>query len=174
MKKYPQLVAAVQAWQAVPWAIGDALLKEFGPPVNLGSGRCHDDLLTIRDAAEEMLQLGFTGEEFGVRQDPDNLLSWRLEGWLVKARDVAYQFPPDKRQPDLPWAVHSAAGHPGVLTQTMKDAPKGTRITVDYVRAMLKRQQAEIYAKLEAEARKEREKAEAELAAPDEKRDDLT
>ena len=95
--KFPEVVAAVRAAEKCLWKIGDALIKECGPPgdhgVNTGA------LDKLDQCARELRRLGLeTSREY-----------------LRELRRTAANFPDGDRSPSVPFTVHSEAGDPATL-----------------------------------------------------------
>jgi hypothetical protein len=119
--KFPRALAASQKGQCALWELGDAVLSECGVPpehgVNDGSRAA------LQACAEELLELG--GVEFTAH-------------YLSKARQVAYNFPPESRVGLLAFAVHQVAGSPEKLKNIVEAVPEGQRITVRVVEAAVR------------------------------------
>ena len=88
-------MAAVRAAEKCLWKIGDALIKECGPPgdhgVNTGA------LDKLEQCARELRRLG--------------LETYSLD-YLRELRRTAANFPDGDRSPSVPLTVHSEAGDP--------------------------------------------------------------
>ncbi len=85
-------LAAIREGDAVLWEIGDAVLVECGGSGVVGS-QCR-----LREASAEIAASGLT-----------------LPHPLRILRDVAENFPPDRRHADVSWAEHRAASMPWAL-----------------------------------------------------------
>ena len=122
--KFPEVVAAVREAEKCLWKIGDALIKECGPPgphgVNTGA---HDKL---QQCASELRRLG--------------LETYSL-GHLRNLRSTAAKFSDEDRSSSASWTAHAEAGDPGTLKAAMEAAAReGARFTVEYVKDFKKRQ----------------------------------
>ena len=121
--KFPEVVAAVREAEKCLWKIGDALIKECGPPgdhgVNTGA------LDKLDQCARELRRLGF--ETFPRIFKGPEAHGRQFLGW--------------GSIPIRPFTVHSEAGDPATLKAAMEAAAReGVRFTVDYVKDFKKRQ----------------------------------
>lgn len=146
MNKYPLTLTAVKTNDSSQWDIGAALITECGPP--------SED--TIRDGsharlAEAAAYLLNEGYKYQVQT-------------LANMRRTAFVFTKSDRFAGIAFNAHRAAGTPEFLKRVVAGAPKGQKITQDYVegiRSQIIEEQRRERQEAEAEARKEREKAEA-------------
>ena len=124
--KFPEVVAAVRAAEDCPWKVGDALIKECGPPGNHGVNNGALDKLD--QCVRELRGLGFeTSREY-----------------LRDLRRTAANFPDGVRTPSVPFTVHLEAGDPATLKAAMEAAARdGVRPTVDYVKGFKTSQRQE-------------------------------
>jgi flagellar biosynthesis GTPase FlhF len=148
---FPLVLAAVrkaaEAERRSQWAIGDALIKEIGPPVN----GAHDKRLS--QCAKELAAEGYN----------------YTVGYLRALRNVAFSFVSTLRRADVIWGVHRIAGTPERLEALIKTA-RGKRLTDVYARKLMnaardeeKRRRMAAREKATAErerARRKREEAE--------------
>ena len=138
-QKYPLTLAAAKKGESSLWEIGDALLKEC--PMDSADGK-------LTEVAQYL---------------QDNNCDYTV-GSLATFRRVAAAFPKASRLA-YSFSVHQEADNPKVLNAIVKVAPKGTLITLRYVRRIRQIQyEHELREREEAQekARAEREKAEAE------------
>ena len=122
--KFPEVVAAVREAEKCLWKIGDALIKECGPPgdhgVNTGA------LDKLEQCARELRRLGFE--------------TYSLDH-LRDLRRTAANFSDGDRSPSASWTVHSEAGDPATLKAAMEAAAReGSPFTVTFVKDFKKRQ----------------------------------
>ena len=105
--KFPEVVAAVREAEKCLWKIGDALIKECGPPgdhgVNTGA------LDKLDQCARELQRLGF--ETYS-------------RDHLRDLRRTAANFPDGDRSPSVPFTVHLEAGDPATLKAAMEAAAR--------------------------------------------------
>jgi hypothetical protein len=145
-EKFPLTLAAVKKGESSLWDIGDALIKECGPPSKNG---IKDGGSSRLGAASEYLREN-GGYDYGVSA-------------LKDIRITAFNFRPLARDPGLSFAVHRLARTPERLQAIIAGAAKGTKITCDYVEKVLQAQALQEEMKREADAeaaRKKRERAE--------------
>jgi flagellar biosynthesis GTPase FlhF len=113
MQSFPLTLAAIKKAEQDQWAIGDALLAECGPPsepsVNDGSG--------LQEVAKYLFDQGYSYSQSS----------------LSEYRSVAFGFAAAKRR-NVAWGTHRAAGTSQFLDAVIAGAPKGTRITAEYVK----------------------------------------
>jgi hypothetical protein len=144
MKEFPQLLAIVVRRDKSQWEIGDQLIKDCGP---VGEWPYRDGSRSKVEQAANYL-LG-NGHDYSVIT-------------LAQYREIASDFPSNRRHKHLAWSTHLAAGSADVLDAIVAGS-KGKRFGPEYVRAVRAAQRrAE-----EQERAAEREKAqrEAEKAA---------
>jgi hypothetical protein len=149
-EKFPLTLAAVKKGESSLWDIGDALIKECGPPSE--HGRRNGSLNKLEAASGYLRENG--GYDYSVTT-------------LSYMRTTAFNFQIAERQSGLSFAVHRAARTPERLEAIIAGAAKGTKITADYVEKVLQAQALQEEMKREADAeaaRKKREKAEAKEA----------
>ena len=140
-----------KAMTRTQWEIGDELLRVIGAPArDAGSSarfeQCSEDLL-----------------EHGLEYEPATLRT---------LRDVAFNFPVNRRYPALSFGVHADADTPDTLDAIVEGAPKNQPVVQAYVRSVMRAmaldRQREIDAesarreKARAKAQREREEAEEE------------
>lgn len=145
--KYPLTLAAVKAADGGQWAIGDALIKECGPPNDIGRGIHDGSFKKLEEAARYLLGEGY---EYSVES-------------LRMFRYTAHFFPVAKRHMNLAWGVHQKARTPAFLEAVIAGAPRDKKITQPYIESIRQRQaDKERREREEAEekAQKEREAAE--------------
>ena len=143
--QFPLTLAAAKDAEKSQWAIGDALVKECGPPgddhTNNGSGE------RIAAAAEF---LGANGLEFSL-------------SYLRRLRQVAVAFADVRtRTSSVSWNAHEAAGTPKILDSILKGLPAGTKPTGAIVKAA--RDRAYVEERREREAARDRAAAEEKAA----------
>ena len=127
MSKFPNLLAAVelrakhegQVEGSDLWAIGDALIKDVGPPAMSAPGadiKSHSKEIyhdgshaKIKDASEMLIAKGY----------PNYSLKY-----LINLRAVARLFPRESRHVDLSWSVHDEAGDAKFLDWAITAAKK--------------------------------------------------
>ena len=149
---YAALKEAENHHESDQWAIGDALLAECGPPsessVNDGSWE------RLKEVAQRCSDIWNLDQSYSIQH-------------LSRLRATSFHFGEPARFAKLSWGAHRAAGTPEFLKAVIKGAPKGTKISQDYVEGIKQRQVDEARREREeeeAKAQAEREKAEAEEA----------
>jgi hypothetical protein len=144
-QKFPLTLAAVKRGETSLWDIGDALIKECGPPGEQGAKNGSYD--RVGAAQGYLAQQGY---ELSV-------------SYLRMLRKTAFDFPKGRRQPLHSFSVHTAAGTPERLAALIK-AAKGRPLSQHYIdrvtRAEFEAAKAQKLA-AEVKARAAREKAEA-------------
>ena len=125
MKEFPLVLEASNREETNNWFFGDALLAECGPPSRGG----------INDGSYELLKEAakFLFAKKGRVYTADYLSGLRI---------TAHAFGKDVRFFEVPWTVYHVAGSPEYLKAIIDGAPKGTRVTYDYVEG-IKRTQRE-------------------------------
>jgi hypothetical protein len=166
--KFPLTLEAAQDLERLEgrgqWKIGDALLKECGPPGE--SSKTDGSRAKLDAVVQELFEHGL---EYDIR-------------YIASLREVAFNFPKASRDPTVSWSVHRHAQTPEILQAIVQGAGK-KRITNAYVtdvrdrwtereraqqerdrKAALEkaRRDAEAAEKAEAEARKRAREAEDE------------
>ena len=105
--KYPKTIAAVQKRDRSQWEIGDALIRECGPPP---LERQHDKSLARMEAAAAEIE------------------TLKIEGYTVsylsKLRIVSHNFPTAQRNRNVCWNVYYSAGTPEMLDVLIEAAGK--------------------------------------------------
>jgi len=114
--KYPEVVAAYKAKQRSNWVIGDALIRECGPPYGTLYGSN-----SLQEAVDEIIRECDNGE--------DNFSF----NFFRNIRSTAFHFPKSKRNPRISFDAHQRARTPENLEKIIKAAPKGQPITSSYV-----------------------------------------
>jgi hypothetical protein len=145
-EKFPLTLAAIKKGESSLWDIGDALVKECGPPSE--NGRRNGGLNKLEAASEYLRENG--GYDYSVIT-------------LSEMRIAAFNFQVSVRRSGLSFAVHRAARTPEKLQAIIAGAAKGTKITSTYIQKVLQAQALQEEMKREADAeaaRKKREKAE--------------
>jgi hypothetical protein len=146
---FPRTLAAVKKGEHSLWEIGDALLAECGPPSGVHDGNFEK----VKAASKYLLENG--GYEYSLR-------------YLADLREMAFRFKVSDRTVGISFTVFRIARTPEMLQAIITGAPKGTKITPDYVEKVISGQKLEREAAqreadrlAKEQARKEREKAEA-------------
>jgi hypothetical protein len=122
--KYPKSVSVLKTASNSDWFVGDSLLGELGPPSSSGA---HDG---SKEIFEEIV-----AEATAV--DGHSPLSATA---LSRRRTVSFNFPPESRRSEYPWAIHDAAGSPDKLEKALASLTEcKTAVTRDAVREVLKR-----------------------------------
>ena len=144
MQTFPLTLAAAKDAEKSQWAIGDALVKEIGPPsvdhANNGSG---ERIAAVAKFLDE------NGLEYGVT-------------YLRRLRQVSYAFPDARTRTSVSWHAHEAAGSPKILDAIMKGLPEGTKPTGAIVKAA--RDRAYLEVSRERDAARDRAAAEEKAA----------
>jgi len=91
---FPNVIAAARTLAGGQWALGDALIKDCGPPGNDGVRNASS--IKIAAAAEELFKQGLMSET-GNPYSPSTLRDYR---------DTAAQFSPGERSPGVAFSVH--------------------------------------------------------------------
>ena len=118
--KFPEVVAAVRAAERCLWKIGDALIKECGPPGE--PWRQYRRFRQAEQCARELQRLG--------------LETYSLDH-LRDLRRTAANFSDGDRSPSASWTVHSEAGDPATLKAAMEAAARERLwLTVEFVKTL--------------------------------------
>lgn len=126
---FPKTLEAALSCEASQWVLGDALLKECGPPSDSSANNGSTALLN--DAREMLLANGI---EYAVVT-------------LRKMRDLSHAFPPDKRLSGVSWSVHLAYQEfPRLLRNWGKKNP-GQTMTVAVAKAEVAKHKAAVEAR---------------------------
>jgi hypothetical protein len=105
------------------WAVGDAILNDkHGDRRRSPSGVKDGSRAALKECAKELASHGFTYSE----------------SWLRTLSRNAENFPPNRRHSDYSVHIHEEAGSPRILDWIVKNTPEDRRITVKYVRSMVK------------------------------------
>jgi hypothetical protein len=120
------LCDALQVGERYQWKVGDELLKLCGPPGEWG-----------------LTEKGNKGSYADLRDVYDKICDrdFNIPGitWLAQVREIAFKFPKAKRHQQFGFWLHVSAGTPEILAAILKGAPKGQRITQDYIRGIRQR-----------------------------------
>src|ERR1700730_6099885 len=142
--QFPLTLAAAKDAEKSQWAIGDALVKECGPPgddhANNGSG---ERIAAVAKFLDE------NGLEYGVN-------------YLRQLRRVAYALPDAGTRTSVSWHAHEAAGSPKILDAILNGLPAGAKPTGAIVKAA--RNRAYVEELREREAARDRAAAEEKAA----------
>jgi len=121
--KYPKSLAVLKTTGNSDWNVGDTLLDESGPPslsgAHDGSKKIFEEIVAEATAVDGHCPLSATA--------------------LSRRRTVSFNFPPECRRSEYPWAIHDAAGSPDKLENALASLTEcKTAVTRDAVREVLK------------------------------------
>jgi hypothetical protein len=150
MQTFPLTLAAAKDAEKSRWAIGDALIKECGPP---GDDHTNNGASAKIAAAAKFLD--------------QNDLTFSV-GYLRRLRRVAFLFPDVRTRSSLSWNAHEAAGTPQILDAILKGLPEGTKLTGGIVKAA--RDRAYLEERRERAAARDRAAAEENTARAEQRK----